>query len=88
MVQTPKTRRGLPCWREVFASDHNFVRNGKDCVPVGPEPIPAGVCTGYQPRPDVQGLLGMEEDLGIPALMVSRRTKRLISVHKVCFSSL
>ena len=29
-----------------FASDYNFVRNGKDCVPVGPEPIPAGVCTG------------------------------------------
>ena len=22
------------------------MRNGKDCVPVGPEPIPAGVCNG------------------------------------------
>ena len=26
-------------------SDYNFVRNGSDCVPVGPEPIEAGVCT-------------------------------------------
>ena len=26
-------------------SDYNFVRNGNDCVPVGPEPIEAGVCT-------------------------------------------
>lgn len=27
-------------------SDYNFVRNGNECVPVGPEPIPAGVCNG------------------------------------------
>jgi len=26
-------------------SDYNFVRHGDDCVPVGPEPIEAGVCT-------------------------------------------
>lgn len=29
-----------------FVSDFNFVRNGNECVPVGPEPIPAGICTG------------------------------------------
>lgn len=29
-------------------SDYNFIRNGDKCVPVGPEPIPAGVCV----RPD------------------------------------
>jgi hypothetical protein len=26
------------------SSDYNFVRHGNQCVPVGPEPIPAGVC--------------------------------------------
>jgi Sortilin, neurotensin receptor 3, C-terminal len=25
-------------------SDYNFVRHNDECVPVGPEPIPAGVC--------------------------------------------
>ena len=25
-------------------SDYNFVRSGDQCVPAGPEPIPAGVC--------------------------------------------
>jgi hypothetical protein len=25
-------------------SDFNYVRSGNDCVPVGPEPIPAGMC--------------------------------------------
>lgn len=29
-----------------FASDYNFVRNGKDCIPVGLELIPDEVCTG------------------------------------------
>src|ERR1700722_14890962 len=32
--------------RSIINSDYNFVRNGDECVPVGPEPIPAGVCTG------------------------------------------
>lgn len=27
-----------------FLSDFNFVKQGDKCVPVGPEPIPAGVC--------------------------------------------
>jgi hypothetical protein len=27
-----------------LASDYNYIRDGDVCVPVGPEPIPAGVC--------------------------------------------
>ncbi|KAG5643932.1 vacuolar protein sorting/targeting protein PEP1 [Asterophora parasitica] len=34
------------CTDEDYECDYNFVRQGKECVPVGPEPIPAGVCTG------------------------------------------
>lgn len=26
-------------------SDYNFVRHGNECIPVGPEPIEAGVCS-------------------------------------------
>ena len=38
----------LRCIRSTlsFAGDYSFVRSGKDCVAVGPEPIPAAVCTG------------------------------------------
>lgn len=25
-------------------SDYNYIRHADECVPVGPEPIPAGVC--------------------------------------------
>jgi hypothetical protein len=37
----------VPCFGLTNApptSDYNFVRNGAQCDPVGPEPIPAGVC--------------------------------------------
>ncbi|KAA1470082.1 Oligoxyloglucan reducing end-specific cellobiohydrolase [Dentipellis sp. KUC8613] len=34
------------CDHEDYECDYNFVRRGDECVPVGPEPIPAGVCTG------------------------------------------
>ncbi|TFK37398.1 vacuolar protein sorting/targeting protein 10 [Crucibulum laeve] len=34
------------CTDEDYECDYNFVRNGKECIAVGPEPIPAGVCTG------------------------------------------
>lgn len=27
-----------------FLSDYNFAPDGADCIPVGPEPIPAGSC--------------------------------------------
>ncbi|KAJ3714865.1 vacuolar protein sorting/targeting protein 10 [Lentinula guzmanii] len=32
------------CTDADYECDFNFVRDGNDCVPVGPEPIPAGVC--------------------------------------------
>jgi Sortilin, neurotensin receptor 3, C-terminal len=35
-----------PLLTTISISDYNFVRSGNDCVPVGPERIPAGVCTG------------------------------------------
>ena len=28
----------------VFTSDFNYILEGDNCAPVGPEPIPAGVC--------------------------------------------
>ncbi|KAF8075280.1 vacuolar protein sorting/targeting protein 10 [Lyophyllum atratum] len=34
------------CTDADFECDYNFVRHEKECVPVGPEPIPAGVCNG------------------------------------------
>ncbi|KAI0248766.1 Oligoxyloglucan reducing end-specific cellobiohydrolase [Lactifluus subvellereus] len=33
-----------PCQDEDFECDYNYVRHGSECVPVGREPIPAGVC--------------------------------------------
>ena len=42
---------------ELSFSDYNYVRNGDKCVPVGPEPIPAGVCTGA-PGQTYQGSSG------------------------------
>ncbi|KAJ7281966.1 vacuolar protein sorting/targeting protein 10 [Mycena rebaudengoi] len=33
-----------PCTNEDYECDYNYVRDGDECVPVGPEPIPAGVC--------------------------------------------
>ncbi|KAF8649292.1 hypothetical protein AX16_005896 [Volvariella volvacea WC 439] len=32
------------CTVHDYECDYNFVRHGNDCVPAGPEPIPAGVC--------------------------------------------
>lgn len=29
---------------DAMCSDYNFVRHNDECVPVGPEPIPAGIC--------------------------------------------
>ncbi|KAJ7355652.1 vacuolar protein sorting/targeting protein 10 [Mycena albidolilacea] len=33
-----------PCTDADYECDYNFVRDGKKCVPAGPEPIPAGIC--------------------------------------------
>ena len=29
-----------------IVSDYNYLRSGDECIPIGPEPIPAGVCNG------------------------------------------
>ena len=36
--------RGVPPLTRVFYSDYNYSREGEECVPIGPEPIPAGAC--------------------------------------------
>lgn len=33
-----------PCTDEDYECDYNFAPEGDQCVPVGPEPIPAGAC--------------------------------------------
>ncbi|KIM90139.1 hypothetical protein PILCRDRAFT_811868 [Piloderma croceum F 1598] len=35
-----------PCVDSDYECDYNYVRHDSECVPVGPEPIEAGVCTG------------------------------------------
>ncbi|KAJ7626363.1 vacuolar protein sorting/targeting protein 10 [Mycena polygramma] len=37
-----------PCTDADYECDYNFVRDGDKCVPVGPEPIPAGICKTTQ----------------------------------------
>ncbi|KZV63312.1 Oligoxyloglucan reducing end-specific cellobiohydrolase, partial [Peniophora sp. CONT] len=39
-----KHEDNCPCVDSDFECDYNFVRHNDQCVPVGPEPIPAGVC--------------------------------------------
>ncbi|CCM05586.1 uncharacterized protein FIBRA_07814 [Fibroporia radiculosa] len=34
-----------PCSDEDYECDYNFIRQGNRCIPSGPEPIPAGVCS-------------------------------------------
>ncbi|KAI0314429.1 Oligoxyloglucan reducing end-specific cellobiohydrolase [Amylostereum chailletii] len=46
-----------PCDDEDYECDYNFVRHGDQCIPVGPEPIPAGVCTG-DPNQEYEGSSG------------------------------
>lgn len=40
-------------------SDYNFVQHNAECVPVGPEPIPAGVC--LEPTDTYQGSSGFRK---------------------------
>jgi hypothetical protein len=39
-------------------SDYNYVRNGNECVPVGPEPIKSGVCETGNPDQTYLGSSG------------------------------
>ena len=41
-----------------FNSDFNYIRDGDECVPVGPEPIPAGVCENERKEEKYKGSSG------------------------------
>ena len=47
----------LLTWVELH-SDFNFIRQGNDCVAVGPEPVPAGVCNSDDPNQIYKGSSG------------------------------
>ncbi|KAI0923357.1 vacuolar protein sorting/targeting protein PEP1 [Taiwanofungus camphoratus] len=47
-----------PCTDEDYECDYNFVRQGDECVPSGPEPIPAGVCSAQDPNQTYKGSSG------------------------------
>jgi Sortilin, neurotensin receptor 3, C-terminal len=61
-------------------SDYNFVRNDKECVPVGPEPIPAGVCNG-DPNQMYKGSSGFRK---IPGNTCTGGVKMDEKVDKKC----
>uniref|UniRef100_D8Q2A4 Vacuolar protein sorting/targeting protein 10 n=1 Tax=Schizophyllum commune (strain H4-8 / FGSC 9210) TaxID=578458 RepID=D8Q2A4_SCHCM len=46
------------CGESDYECDYNFVRQGADCVPVGPEPVPAGTCTTGRPDETYRGSSG------------------------------
>ena len=62
------------------ASDYNFVRNGSECVPVGPERVPAGVCAGG-PDQTYQGSSGWRK---IPGNTCVGGVQRDATVTKKC----
>jgi hypothetical protein len=43
---------------DIGCSDYNFVRSGDECIPIGPEPIPAGVCPPDHPEATYMGSSG------------------------------
>ncbi|KAF5379399.1 hypothetical protein D9615_006570 [Tricholomella constricta] len=68
------------CTDEDYECDYNFVRQGKECVAVGPEPIPAGVCTG---DPD-QKYMGSSGYRKIPGNTCKVGIKKDEPVEKKC----
>ncbi|KAF8527216.1 Oligoxyloglucan reducing end-specific cellobiohydrolase [Gautieria morchelliformis] len=47
-----------PCDEDDYECDFNFIREGDDCVPQGPEPIPTGVCEDPSPGKTYLGSSG------------------------------
>ncbi|OCH85342.1 Oligoxyloglucan reducing end-specific cellobiohydrolase [Obba rivulosa] len=47
-----------PCTDEDYECDYNYIKQGDKCVPIGPEPIPAGVCKADQPNQMYKGSSG------------------------------
>lgn len=39
-------------------SGYNFIRNGDQCIPAGPEPVPPNVCAGNDPDETYSGSSG------------------------------
>jgi hypothetical protein len=46
------------CTDTDYECDFNFIRQGNDCVAVGPEPVPAGVCKSDDPNQTYKGSSG------------------------------
>lgn len=80
-----------------MVSDYNFVREGNECVPVGPEPIPAGVCdnpnqmykgsSGYRKIPGNTCEGGHKDDLVEKKCSEGRRQlslQTLFSLTPIC----
>ncbi|GLB41498.1 putative functions as a sorting receptor in the Golgi compartment required for the intracellular sorting and delivery of soluble vacuolar proteins, like carboxypeptidase Y (CPY) and proteinase A [Lyophyllum shimeji] len=68
------------CTDADYECDYNFVRHGDECLPVGPEPIPAGVCTG---NPD-EKYLGSSGYRKIPGNTCVGGVKKDEKVEKKC----
>lgn len=64
---------------KLYNSDYNFVRNVQQCEPVGPEPIPAGVCSN--PDDSYMGSSGWRK---IPGNTCEGGVKKDEKVKKSC----
>ncbi|KAG5353581.1 vacuolar protein sorting/targeting protein PEP1 [Termitomyces sp. Mn162] len=69
------------CTDADYECDYNFVRSGDECVPAGPEPIPAGVCVG---DPNKETYLGSSGYRKIPGNTCKDGVKKDEKVEKKC----
>jgi hypothetical protein len=71
-----------PCDDSDYECDYNFIRQNNECVPVGPEPIEAGVCKG---NPD-QTYMGSSGYRLVPGNTCNQATgvKKDVPVAKKC----
>ncbi|KAF7289529.1 Sortilin [Mycena chlorophos] len=67
------------CTDADYECDYNFVRDGDKCVPVGPEPIPAGICR--TPDQQYQGSSGYRK---IPGNTCTGGIRKDEKVSKSC----
>lgn len=71
------TQRSL----KLLHSDFNFIRQGSECAPVGPEPIPAGVCNSDDPNQMYKGSSGWRK---VPGNTCEGGIKKDEKVDKKC----
>ena len=64
-----------------LCSDFNFIRQGDDCVAVGPEPVPAGVCNSDDPNQMYKGSSGWRK---VPGNTCVGGVKKDEKVDKKC----